>query len=73
MESAQSFIAIIRPGEMVTPVVYLELKGVFWVMAGNGAQAKGVYRCLFLRLERGKFAYVPLSWVMAWKLTVRPR
>lgn len=69
MESGQSFTAIIRPGEMVTPLVYLELQGRFWVRAGNGAQAKGLYRYCFLRLERGKFAYAPLCWVLAWKLT----
>lgn len=43
---------------MVTLIVYLELKGIFWVRAGSGAQAKGVYRCYFLKVESGKFAFV---------------
>ena len=50
--------SIIRATEMVTLIVYLGLERIFWVGAGNRAQAKGVDRCYFLRLERGKFASV---------------
>ena len=54
---------------MVILIVYLELEGIFWIKAGNGAQAKRVYRCYFPRLERGEFSSVLLSWVLAQKLT----
>lgn len=52
MESGQSFISILRPGEMVTLIAYLELERMCWVRNGNGAQTKEVCRCVFLRLER---------------------
>lgn len=43
IESGQSFLSIKRPREMVTLVVYLELEGIFWVRAGNGAQKECVH------------------------------
>lgn len=58
---------------MVILIVYLELEGIFGVRARDGAQAKGVYRCDFLRLERGKSLPLSLSWVLTQKLTVPHR
>ena len=33
----RAFISIKRPGEMIILIVYLELEGIFWVRASNGA------------------------------------
>lgn len=56
MESGQRFTSIISPREMEISIVCLELERIFWVRAGNGAQAKRPYRWYTLRLERVKFA-----------------